>query len=393
MNWRTPAEVARAAGFMVGLQALILAFLIAGTHGWLVKVPPNTVDYASFYAAGALADAGRPLDAYDDAALQAAEERATEPGVKHEYFFNPPTFLLVMAPLARLPYLLSFCLFELLTGLFWLTLGTRVAGGGRAACLALMAVPSFWWVLGEGQNSFLSAGLMAAGMLALPKRPGLAGVAFGALCYKPQLGLMIPVALLAARQWRALCTAAATVAASVGAVTLLCGIGIWRAFLAMAQNSVGGAIDSGKVLFAGRVDPTGAAQFIGFSPAPARLIWVAGLLVSIGCVAWLWRRAGTDAGRRDAACAGLAASVLVATPFALFYDLVMASLAAAWLVRAGRRDGFLAGERFLFGGLMLANLLSAHAVVAAVHVPFGLVAAPALLGLAIRRARVNREAT
>jgi hypothetical protein len=42
---------------------------------------------------------------------------------------------------------------------------------------------------------------------------------------------------------------------------------------------------------------------------------------------------------------------------------------------------------------MLANLLSAHAIVAAVHVPFGLVAAPALLGLAIRRARVNREAT
>jgi hypothetical protein len=93
------------------------------------------------------------------------------------------------------------------------------------------------------------------------------------------------------------------------------------------------------------------------------------------------------------ACAGLAASVLIATPFALFYDLVMASLAAAWLVRAGRRDGFLAGEKVLFGVLILANLLSAHLIVAVAHVPFGLVAGPVLLALAIRRRRVKRETT
>jgi hypothetical protein len=380
-DWSTPREVARAAGFLAGLQAMLLIFMIAGTHGWLMHVGPNTVDYASFYAAGALADSGQAQAAYDDRRLQDAEERATAPGVKHEYFFNPPPFLLIMAPLARLPYLPSFYLFQLVTALAWLAAGTRVAGGGRAATLALMAVPSFWWVLGEGQNSFLSAALMAAGMLALPARPILAGVAFGALCYKPQLGLMIPVALLCGGQWRALASAAATVMAAIAATTAMFGRGIWTSFLAMARQSVGGAIDSGKVNLAGRVDPTGAAQFLGLQPTAARLVWGVALLASVACVAFLWRRSD-----RETKCAGLAASVVVAAPFALFYDLVMASLAAAWLVRAGRRGGFLPAEKPLFGLMILANLMSAHPVVAALHVPFGVVVGPVLLGLAVRRA-------
>ncbi len=385
-DWRDAGEVARAAGLFASIQALLLLFFIAGTHGLLVKVGPSTVDYASFYAAGALANAGRPGDAYDDAVLQAAEEAATAPGIRHEYFFNPPTFLLVMSPFARLPYLVSFYLFEGLTALLWLALGARVAGGGAAAWLALMAVPSFWWVLGEGQNSFLSAGLMAAGLLALRRRPGAAGVAFGALCFKPHLALLVPVALLAGRQWRAVATAGLTVAAAVAATLWLYGLATWQAFFAMAQRSVGGAIDSGKVLLAGRVDPAGAAQFVGLPAAAAHGVWLAALLAAAACVAALWRR-----GWSEAACAGLAAGVTIAAPFALFYDLVIASLAAAWLVRAGRRDGFLAGEKRTFGFLLLATLMAAHPVVATLHVPFGLVVGPALLALAMRRGRAKTE--
>jgi hypothetical protein len=287
-----------------------------------------------------------------------------------------------MAPLARLPYMASFCLFEVVTLAAWLALGTRVAGGGRAATLALLAVPSLWWALGLGQNSFLSAALMAAGTLALPARPLLAGAAFGALCYKPHLGLMIPVALIAGRQWRAVASAAATVAAAAAATVLLYGVNTWRAFLAMASRSVGGAIDSGAVRLSARVDPTGASQLVGLSAGQARLVWAVVLLCTIGCVVWLWRRGG-----RETRNAGLAASVLLAAPFTLFYDLVMASLAAAWLVRAGRRDGFLPGERGALGLLLVATLLAAHPIVARLHFPFGALVGPSLLALAIRRAR------
>jgi len=409
-NWRTSRDVAGAAGIFALLQALILLFLIAGSHGWLFALVPQTGtapsfaatcaladagtplnhatagDYASFYAAGALANAGRAAAAYDCPSLQQAEEQATQAGVDHQYFFNPPTFLLIMAPLARLPYMVSFCAFELATLIAWLALGTRVAGGGRAATLALLAVPSLWWALGLGQNSFMSAALMAAGMLALPARPLLAGIAFGALCYKPHLGLMIPVALIAGRQWRAIASAAATVTAAAGATVLLYGMATWRAFLAMASRSVGGTIDSGAVRLSARVDPTGACQLIGLSAGQARLVWALALLGTVACICWLWHRGG-----RETRNAGLAASVLLAAPFALFYDLVMASLAAAWLVRAARRDGFLPGERAVLGLLLAATLLAAHPIVAQLRMPFGALCAPALLALVVRREHKTRR--
>jgi hypothetical protein len=65
----------------------------------------------------------------------------------------------------------------------------------------------------------------------------------------------------------------------------------------------------------------------------------------------------------------------------------MCSLAACWLVRAARRDGFLPGEALVLRLLVLANLLAAAPIVAAMHVPFGAVVGPALIGLTLRRWR------
>jgi hypothetical protein len=381
LDWRDPVRVgglARAAAIM---QALILLFFIAGTHGWLSRgVGPNTTDYASFYAAGSLANRGTPALAYNRDAHLRAEEAATTPGIAYQYFFNPPTYLLIMQPFARLPYLASFALMQATTLAFWLILGRRVAGGGTAALWVLLAVPSLWWALAEGQNSFLTAGLMAAGTLLLPRRPWLAGVAFGALCYKPHLGLMVPVALLAALEWRAIAAAGLTVAAALAASVALYGVQTWQAFLANAQRSVSGPIDSGKVLLAARVDPTGALQFLGLAAGPARIVWLLAVLVAIAAVAWLWRRGG-----REARSAGLVSATLVAAPFVLMYDLVLASLAAAWLVRAARETGFLAGEKSIIGGVLLLDLLASHPIATAFHVPFGALAGPALLALAVRR--------
>jgi hypothetical protein len=365
------------------LQALTLAVMIAGTHGWLVAgVKPNTVDYASFYAAGRLADRGQPSLAYDHDAHLKVEEAATARGIGYQYFFNPPPFLLVMAPFAALPYLVSFLVFQALTLPLWLAIGTRIAGGGRLATLCLLAVPAVWWVLGLGQNSFLTASLLGGGLMLLPTRPRLAGLLFGLLCYKPHLGLLIPVALLAAGEWAALLTAAATVGLCVGATLLLFGPGTWIAFAHMAQHSVGDAMDNGTVHLAARVDPTGALQVLGLPVFAARLLWVACAASAAIAVALIWRR-----GSRETRNAALVAAALIAAPFALFYDLVLGSLAAAWLVRAASRDGFRRGEGAALALLMLASFLAAAPVVGALHVPFGALVGPALLTLAVRRAR------
>jgi hypothetical protein len=68
--------------FEVGL----LMFLVLGTHGMIVSLDhPVTTDFASFYAAGTLANEGTPELVYDQAAHHAAEERATEPGIKYQF--------------------------------------------------------------------------------------------------------------------------------------------------------------------------------------------------------------------------------------------------------------------------------------------------------------------
>jgi hypothetical protein len=383
-EWRTAAQVRRQAIALVVLQALTLAFFVAGTHGWITKgVAPTTTDYASFYAAGRLADEGRPADAYDRARHLAAEEQATEPGIKYEYFFNPPPYLLINQPLALLPYLPSFLLFEAVTFGLWLALGARVAGPGPAVVPALLAVPSVWWVLGLGQNSFLNAALMAAGTLLLEQRPWLAGVAFGALCYKPHLGLLVPVALLFGRQWRAFASAGATVAAICAATLALYGPDTWRAFFTMALHS-DQAIGGGDVLFAAHIDPSGALRYAGVPLAIARAIGGLLALATAGCVAWAWARPA----RAPVRYALLVAGTLIVVPFALFYDLVLASLAAAWLARAARQGGFLRGEKAGMGICIGLNLLAAVPVVTrgASGVAFGALVPPILVALALRRA-------
>ena len=373
------------AAAFAGGQVLILVFFVLGTHGAFVTLKkPVTTDFVSFYAAGALANEGRAQDTYDQARHYAAEQKAREPGIEYEFFFYPPTFMLVCAPLARLPYLAAFLVFELLTGALWLGVTTEVAGGGIAAAMALLGVSSVFWTMGIGQNSFLSAGLMAAGTLLLRRRPMTAGAAFGALCFKPHLGLLIPVALLAGRHVRAFLGAALAVLVLAALSALLFGTQTWAAYLHMLGH-MPQTVEGGVIQFRGHVDPYGAARLAGSGPLAAGVIQAGAAAAAVAAVAWLWWRRGTTAEARYAA---LAAGVLMVTPFALFYDLLMTAVAAAWLVRAGRDRGFLRGEPLMLSLAFLVDLVSYPAAVG-LHFAAGALVAPALLGMAVRRGVVE----
>ena len=111
-SWFDRKVVRTAACILLAAELAIIAIIVAGTHGWIMPVGPTTTDFVSFYAAGALANAGTPALAYDHAAHHAAEERATAAGIGYQYFNYPPVFLLLCAVLATLPYLVAFMLFE-----------------------------------------------------------------------------------------------------------------------------------------------------------------------------------------------------------------------------------------------------------------------------------------
>ncbi|MEI9964478.1 MAG: glycosyltransferase family 87 protein [Caulobacteraceae bacterium] len=65
----------------------------------------------------------------------------------------------------------------------------------------------------------------------LDRRPILAGVLLGALCYKPQFGLLLPIALAAGGRWRTILSAGATVIALVLLSVAAFGVDAWTAFL------------------------------------------------------------------------------------------------------------------------------------------------------------------
>src|SRR5207253_3161635 len=74
--------------------------------------------------------------------------------------------------------------------------------------------------------------LFVAGLLALlPTRPVLSGICLGLLSYKPQYGLLFPLVLVAASQWRVFFTAAAVAAVMAVASWLAFGSESWQAFV------------------------------------------------------------------------------------------------------------------------------------------------------------------
>jgi hypothetical protein len=381
---------------MLILQLLGLAFFIAGTHGAFVKLsgPPTTTDFASFYAAGTLANQGRAAAAYDPATHLLAVRAAVAPGVDAEPFLNAPVFLLVCAPLARLPYLVAFVIFELATFLPWLWVTSRIAAGAEAtahtlfrglggAAICLASVPSVFWALGWGQNSFLSSGLMAGGTLLLARRPALAGALFGALIFKPHFGVVLPIALLAGLRWRAIAGAAASAGLLGVASAALFGPASWLAFLDAARHASRNVENAAQL--SGHIDSGGMLRLFGLSDTISWAAQAAVSLVAAGVVGWIWWR-----GRRvaqpwagSAANAALVAGTLVCMPFLLFYDLVMGGVAAAWLVRAAREGMPAPGLAAGLAACWVLNFLAFPAAFGG-HVALGAVVGPALLWLAVR---------
>ena len=379
------AHLPRIARISVLIQVCGLLFFIAGTHGAFTPMPdpPTTTDFASFYAAGRLANLGRAGASYDPTVHRKIEESVIAPGVEEKRFLNPPVFLLACAPLARLPYLPAFILFEAVTATGWLLLTTRIAGGGGTAAGCLATIPAVWWALGWGQNSFLSAGLMAAGTLLLQRRPMAGGALLGALCFKPHFGLLVPVALLAGRRWRALLGATLSVAMLVAASVAVFGVDTWRAFFGMAVQARQ-TVETGIAL-AGHVDLAGAARLAGLAVNYGWILQAGLSAVAACCVGWAWsRRAGRLA--PAAAYAVLVSATMAAMPFLLFYDLVMAGVAAAWLVRAARDTGRgpSASQASWLACCMVLSLL-AFPMAAGFRLAAGAAVAPILLVLSVRR--------
>lgn len=387
--WLDRSRVAGYSSVLLVLELLTLFYFVASTHGWLGAVDrPTTTDFVSFYAAGSLANAGSAAAAYDPTQHYAAEQQGTVPGIPAVVFYYPPVYLLICAILARLPYLAAFLLFDGATLILYLFVARRILDEpGWAALAPLLACPALFWSLGFGQNALLSAALFGGATLALERKPVLAGCLFGALCYKPHFGLLIPVALAAGGYRRAFLAAAATVATCVAASIALFGWVPWQEWLALVAASPS-TYASGEIAFPQYINPFGAMRLWGADRSVAYAVQGIAILAMAALVAFVWRRRLSAPVR----AATLIAATPIAAPVVLFYDFMIAVIAMAWLVRAARKDGFLPWQKLAFLVLFPVPLVARN-VAWASHVPLGPLASIACLALALQAAlhEMNRR--
>jgi hypothetical protein len=360
-------------GLVVAYAGILVVSLVKGI--WVIDADgrPLPTDFIAFWAAGKLVLQGNAADAYDWTIHKDIAVAAT--GVDfsgHFAWLYPPTFLPVVAMLALMPYAGAL--------LAWTGIGIaaylaaiRTINGTWNATIAALAWPGVLWSVIVGQNGLIIAALLSAGLALVEKRPALAGILFGLLTFKPQFGLLIPIALVAGGYWRAIAWAAASTLALATASAVAYGAGSWVAFFQSLTTTSSAVFGEGLSGFHKIQSVYGYVRLLGGNSAAA---WLAqgAFVAALGAgVAWLWR-SRVDF---DIRAAALAAATIAASPYAFMYDMAALGIPLAFLGRTG------------FSGKELAAVVLAGVLILlgpSPYLPVGLVAA--LIPLAIAASRV-----
>jgi hypothetical protein len=96
-----------------------------------------------------------------------------------------------------------------------------------ALLVAALACPASAINAIDGQAVFLVAALIVGGFGLLERRPYLGGLVLGLLTFKPQFCILVPIALIAAGQWRALLASGLSALAMMIASGLIFGWDLW----------------------------------------------------------------------------------------------------------------------------------------------------------------------
>ena len=364
-NQERPTPEARL--FIRLLRALLVSFCLGGAIAYLiVGVKYNLLvagpgylnlagnatgwDFIAFYAAAKLAAGGAAAGVYDVAKLHALEVALLGADSLVLAWTYPPPYLLVVAPLALLPFVPALWTWLIATT-GALILAVRQAAPHLLTPVLVIIFPGVMQNLFAGQNGALSAALIAGGLVSLGNRPALAGFFFGMMIYKPHLALLLPLCLIAGRHFRALIWMVATAAALVLASLAAFGLEPWLLFFEQMPKH----LEYNAQLYLWQRFPT---VFIAVLKATDNFSWALAAqgistVAAVAACAWVWIR---NQGLPARALA-LAAAIPLATPHALDYDMAILVIPFAFLAWQAWRSGPRPGALFILVLLWIAPLL------------------------------------
>lgn len=357
--------------YRLAVPAVLVALLLHDIFYivlWLQgAAQPPFGDFFGYWANGRAMSAGVPV--YDYLAVREFQ-LGLAPGLPGFYpFLYPPFFLVLLVPLSHLALVPAYTVWIGLTLALYLALvaGRKIWSAYGAA---LLVAPTTVLTIVAGQNGFLSAALLAGGLRLLQRRPVVSGVLFGLLIYKPQLGVLVPVALLAGRSWRALASTCATAVVMVLATCAAFGAGIWPAWLG-SIGTYGTLIGDNQHLF-DRIMPILAASVRSVG-GPVALAFSLQAILGVAVAVVVWRAFAR--GDTPRAVVLTLVGTVVATPYLFLYDLPI--LTAGLVLEAQRRQS--QGLETWLTEIALVVLAYAFAMLTAkFDAPFVM---PALLGL------------
>ncbi|RQS35419.1 DUF2029 domain-containing protein [Burkholderia sp. Bp8992] len=361
---------------------IYLIRVILSNHG---APEPLSPDFSPIWSAAWLAAHGHGADAWHFPTLFAVQKLAvptmtltdgTQP------WLYPPTMLLLVLPLGWLPYTLALVLW-LATSYALFAVTIRATVQRDTAWLCALAFPGAFLTVIVGQSSLFTAMLAGAGLLALNRRPVVAGICFGLLTMKPQLAVLFPLALLCAGQWRALAAWAATIAGSAALATLAFGVGPWVTFAHVIGN-VYAAVGTGHAKLSRMPSVFAFATMAGWPVLVAHVLQLLSATAAAFATVYAWRGACSYALR----AATLACACLLVSPYLYDYDLTWYGLVIAWYARYAWTHGW---RRFDREWLMLLWLMPLAGLTVMPHLPFQFMPLVTLASLALLVSRIAQE--
>jgi alpha-1,2-mannosyltransferase len=369
-------------------------------------------DFIGFWNAAHRVRHGDFAAIYDPDTWQRILSTTTGP-VSISWFVYPPFSLFGLWPLGNatyneavaawslVPLLLYFVLVVLLAKRSGLGIGANPAdafGGSRMQAYAVLIAFSLPFVganLFSGQTGTIIAVFFLGAAYFWPTRPVLAGVCIGLLAIKPQMGLLMPFALMASGQWRIIAAAAATVLSLIVLSTLWLGIAIWADYFRMSLlfgQLIGAGYDQIRQLAVG---PYVSLQGAGMPAALAGFFHVAvsgAVLAATIHAFWRWnsnrQQIAKEDGRLDLRLALLAAGTLLITPYSLSYDTPLLMLSVIPLLARNWREGWDGIE--LAALIPLVILPYAQLLAVGTHIPFACLTLLLWFGVLYRRFQSER---
>ncbi|KXU83240.1 hypothetical protein CI15_29485 [Paraburkholderia monticola] len=386
-RWVTRERVVVYCAALLALQLILLGIWALRWALHVRGAPPLGLDFRVYWSASYVSLHDSAIEVFNPNKLFAAETSLSS-SAPYSPWVYPPTFQLLIYPLAWLPYPLSYAGFLCVSIACYSFVCARTLQSKALPLISVIAFPGVWVAAVAGQNSLLTLSLAAGALGLLERRPLLAGVCAGLLAIKPQLAILFPLMFLCGRHFRALGMMVVTGALFCGVSLLVLGVPLWLKFFETLPHFNTVAVENGGMdLWRGMPTVFALARTLGASLPFAYVAHFAVAVPAVLITAMLWARRASIEVRSSA----FVVTALLAQPYLMYYDLAWLILPIFYLCRDHERPVVWTSFEGLIISLVWLLPFLAFLTVLTWSRPWSTALLPILLVVVLRRAATDKS--